>query len=229
MMAMLTRGCFVILACLLAAAVPAAAQSTYVSASVFGDIARSSHPSANDRTGSGGGEAVGFALRIGTPLGSSWGVELEFARPGEIEQDGVSGQLTWLQQQLPPTAIGSPTVILPIVAEVRSSDRYTTLAASLWYQQQLTGRVALAYLGGLSFGRTAREFHVNYGGIAPAPLPFVPPPIRTEFIAYGVRPLAGFESRISLTDHAQLVPGIRLHAASDLWLVRPSVGLAWSF
>ena len=35
--------------------------------------------------GGGNGETFGGALRAGTPLGQHWGVELEFARTGEIE------------------------------------------------------------------------------------------------------------------------------------------------
>src|SRR5687768_10901617 len=73
---------------LLASAVSGFAQGTYVSASFFGDFVRSTHTESSGLPLSGaGGEAVGVALRVGTPLGAVWGVEAEFARPSEIEDE----------------------------------------------------------------------------------------------------------------------------------------------
>jgi len=43
----------------------------------------------------------------------------------------------------------------------------------------------------------------------------------------------GIEMRAGMTDHAQLVAGLRVHplgqSAVDGWMIRPSVGLAWTF
>src|SRR5262245_53929116 len=66
----------------------ASAQSTYVGAALVGDVLRSTHTEfTSGPDNSTDGEAIGFALRVGTPLGSRWGIELEFARPGEIESE----------------------------------------------------------------------------------------------------------------------------------------------
>ena len=55
------------------------------------------------------------------------------------------------------------------------------------------------------------------------------PPYQSTTVIYGVSPLAGVESRISMTEHLQLVPGVRLQVVEDGWLIRPAVGLAWTF
>ena len=55
------------------------------------------------------------------------------------------------------------------------------------------------------------------------------PPRSTETIVYSVRPNVGLEGRIRMTDHAEFVPGIRLQGLQDGWLIRPSVGINWTF
>lgn len=57
------------------------AQSAYVGAWVFADVVRSSGTTSVVGSDSGNGEAIGFTVRVGTPLGSTWGVDAEFARP----------------------------------------------------------------------------------------------------------------------------------------------------
>jgi hypothetical protein len=39
----------------------------------------------------------------------------------------------------------------------------------------------------------------------------------------------GFEACIGLTEHVNLVPGVRLHGLENGWLLRPAVGLEWEF
>src|SRR5262245_44535293 len=72
----------------------ASAQSPYAGAALVGDVLLSTH---SESTFGGdapeGGEAIGFALRVGTPLGAHWGVELEFTRPGEIETEFAGGPI----------------------------------------------------------------------------------------------------------------------------------------
>ena len=74
-------------------AATAAAQGSYVAASVVGDIVRASRV----ETATGfdpvdtGGEALGWAIRAGTPFGAAWGIEAEFATASEIRRD--SGQV----------------------------------------------------------------------------------------------------------------------------------------
>jgi hypothetical protein len=169
-----------------------------------------------------------------------WGVELEFARPATIEREGAPGlpipalppSLTFdgLEPSLTFERVpGSGTLIFPpIVVGFRSSQRHTTLSAVAWAEQQLSARVALAYLGGIGFVRAQHELSVSYSpllGVSPA----IFPPYASETTLYGVGALAGFEARLALTDRAQLVPGIRLLAVDQTWLARPSVGIAWNF
>jgi hypothetical protein len=212
------------------------AQGTYVSAAVLADIVRATHaeyPGAPD--GLGGGEAIGFALRAGTPLGSAWGVELEFARPSEIEN--VFEPEVFAQMSLSYTFIDGSSLVPGVDAlfpsfrySVRTNQRHTTLSAALWLQQQLTSRVSLVYLGGAAFSRTESESEISFSPFATGvPIRIFPPPTRTETILYGVRPMVGFESRIEMTEHAHLVPGVRLQAGEGRWLIRPAVGIAWTF
>jgi hypothetical protein len=213
-----------------------AAQGTYVGASVFGDIVRTSHTDDFPGGEGDGGQAFGFTLRVGAPIGATWGIEAEFARPGEIDHEPGSeviplrdsavrfapGGFTW-------SSIGDVSSTSPLLAAfaARSSERHTTFSTSLWYQQQLTSRVSLVYLAGAGFHRTTRELAITF--VPRIPIPIVLPPFESETTIYGVRPMVGLESRIAMTDRVQLVPGLRLHAGDNTWLVRPSVGLNWIF
>ena len=231
----LVRVAAIAVACLSPAA-GASAQTPYVGASLFGDIVRSTYSeSAGVRGASGGGEALGFALRVGTRLGAIWGVEAEFARPSSIEEEGAPGGIPI--PALPPSLAfdrlpgGSTLIYPPIVVGFRSGQRHTTLSAVAWAEQLVSARVSLVYLGGIGFVRSQHDYSVSYSpllGASPTILPPFPP-YASETVRYGAGALAGFEARLGLTDHAQLVPGIRLHAIGDTWLVRPSVGINWSF
>jgi hypothetical protein len=230
----------------------AAAQSTYVSASLIGDIVRSSHTETPGLSDSSGGEALGFALRVGTPLGSNWGVEAEFARPSRIEHDmdlGTDSLAYWSSlttgagfSEVRPSQPGLIPVFPPTASSVSSirafgssSERTSTMSASLWVQQQLSGRVAMMYLAGMGFYRSENTYRITYeplfiGLPFPGAIPELTlPAFDTTSVSYGVRPLAGIESRITMTDHIQLVPGVRIHGAKNGWLIRPSIGLAWAF
>jgi hypothetical protein len=235
----------VVIAIVVAGANDVFAQGAYVSASLLGDILRSTHadsPGAPDN----GGEAIGFAIRAGTPLGAIWGIEVEFAHPGEIEQEfepGVFslGQVTTGLFDIPPTGIpsdfaifDSTSILRPsLLYSVRTSQRNATLGASLWIQQQLSGRIAMVYLGGVGFHRTTFGSEYSFPRLTAGPgVPpnlIVLPPARIETVAYGVRPMVGVEARIEMTRHLHLVPGFRLHAGDGLWLMRPAVGVGWMF
>src|SRR6185436_12351284 len=67
---------------------PAFAQGAYVGAFLVGEIVRLDQYDSRAED-SGNGESLGFALRLGSPIGAKWGVELEFVRPGEITSDQV--------------------------------------------------------------------------------------------------------------------------------------------
>lgn len=209
----------------------ASAQSAYVGASLFGDIVRRSHTESSFSSDTGSGEAMGFALRIGAPLGSNWGVDLEFARPSTI--DGAAdfvypAILAGGLEGLPDAITGLPNApaiyppIFPIPIALETRDRHTTLSTSVWALQNVSSRVALVYLGGVAFNRFHREYVYAFRGVEGFS-------VAEETVTYGARPVVGFEAWISLTDNVTLTPGLRLHGIQDGWLVRPGVGIAWSF
>jgi hypothetical protein len=217
------------------------AQSTYVGAALVGDVLRNTHTEfAGGSDDSTDGEAVGFALRVGTPLGSRWGIELEFARPGEIESEfsgpiplasGIDPLVLLEMNRAVPPGGALPQIFPPILPyRLRSTQRHSTLSTSVWFNQSLSSRVSLVYLAGMGFYRATYESDSRFE-ILPAinTIPAGFPSVTTRTVTYGVRPLAGFEARIKLTEHADLVPGIRLHGLESAWLLRPAVGLAWSF
>ena len=207
---------------------PASAQAPYVGVSLIGDIVRTSHAEGAFESDSGSGESIGFAIKVGAPVGANWGVELEFVRPSEIESTGglayplyqlaSAGNLPSVLQFVDPSI---PTAIFPIPSQIERRDRYTTLSPVLWASQTLSDKVMLVYLGGAAFNRTEREFGYTFNNLRPISF--------SKTIEYGVRPMVGFESWIGLSDHLTLVPGIRLHGIQDGWLVRPAVGVSWSF
>ena len=231
---------------LLLALAPASlfAQSTYVGASLVGDVLRSTHTESTvGPDNSTDGEAIGFALRVGTPLGSRWGIELEFTRPGGIESEfsgsiplasGIDAlALTQISRVVPP-GITLPQIFPPIIPyTVRSTQRHSTLSTSDWFNQSLSPRISLVYLAGIGFYRATYESDSSFQIFPALPtISTVPtgfPSLTTKTVNYGVRPLVGFEARIKLTEHADLVPGIRLHGLENAWLLRPAVGLAWNF
>jgi hypothetical protein len=224
---------------------PAFAQGTYVGASLTGDVLRSS---GSESTGvpemSQGGEALGFALRVGTPLGSIWGVEAEFSRPAEIDSEWTP-RVVPLGQGIQWSSVGglSPLggvsvsaieaqIFSPITYTIQSRQRNTTLSTGVWARQDLSSRISMAYSGGISFNRTEVETEFTFQSIR-APIPGLTIPVRqpavTKTTSYGARPFVGIETRIAMTEHLYLAPAVRLHGLAGAWLVRPSVGLVWGF
>jgi hypothetical protein len=211
---------------------PAAAQGTYVGAALTGDITRSTSSSSEGQPEfDQNGQALGFALRLGTSIGSFWGVEAEFSRPGEIEQDGINAlpftttTLTWRNGDV--DVVGQS---LPFGYNLETRERNSTFSTNLWARQEIGGSAAIVYLGGLAFTRSEYETRMDFR--LPIVLPGLTsllPPRSTETIVYSVRPNVGIEGRIRMTDHAELVPGIRLLGLQDGWLIRPSVGIDWTF
>jgi hypothetical protein len=227
-----------------ASASPARAQGGYVGASLVADVVRVSSYESSLGDTSAGGESFGFGLRVGSELGSRWGVELDFVRPGEIDGATTSDLLpritqpsfSWTSSSLGP---GEPVRYLPddltlpaYGFSIRSRQRHTTLSAGLWLRQEISPRFSLAYVGGVAFGRISSETEITYlpmRSVAfPIPIP-PPPPTISRTTTYEVGPMVGVEGQIGLAGPVQIVPGIRLLAISDGWLVRPSLGLAWKF
>ena len=216
---------------------PAYAQGAYVGAFLVGEIVRLDQYDSNAQD-SGNGESLGFALRLGSPVGAKWGVELEFVRPGEITTDQVPQILPAMYQVtpvqgipgLPNQGLYDPVIFPPISYEFRSTQRRTTLSPSLWVRQEISPRFSMVYLGGVAFGRTSNEVEITYTIGRPTILP-IPPisPVIQESISYDVQPMVGVEGRIRMGGKVDLVPGLRLHGAQAGWLIRPAVGLSWSF
>jgi hypothetical protein len=226
-------------ALLTAAASSASAQGAYVSASLTGDVLRLNAVEGVRGSGSAGGEAIGFALRLGTELGSKWGVEAEFARPAEIDSDLSPGVIPLaLDSTVSPTlpgvapVPGSSVVFPPFTYRYRTSQRTTTIATGIWARKELSRSVSLMFIGGAGFHRRTQDSSITF---EPGPiyiLPAVPaiyPVTSTKTIAYDTGPFAGVEGRIAFTTHAHLVAGVRLHGLEGGWLLRPSAGIGWNF
>jgi hypothetical protein len=222
---------------------PSSGQSTYVGASLVGDVLLNTHVETSlGGDVPSGGEAIGFALRVGTPLGSRWGVELEFTRAGEIETEfegaiplasraGTTVSWTSAVPGAPPNLDLLSILQRPVSYSLRTTQRHSTLSTILWMNQELSPRVSLVYLAGMGFQRSTFESESRFD-ILPLPPGISIPgilPASTKTVSYGVRPLAGLEARIELTEHVDLVPGLRLHGLDNGWLLRPAVGLAWNF
>jgi hypothetical protein len=216
---------------------PAFAQGAYVGAFLVGEIVRLDQYDSRAED-SGNGESLGFALRLGSPIGAKWGVELEFVRPGEITSNQVPQIFPAIYEVTPVQVIPGlpnqggydPLIFPPISYEFRSTQRRSTLSTSLWVRQELSSRVSMVYLGGVAFGRTSSEIEITYtfGRQTILPLPPIAPLIN-ESISYDVQPMVGVEGRIRLAGKVDLVPGLRLHGAQGGWLIRPAVGLSWNF
>jgi hypothetical protein len=218
---------------------PAFAQGAYVGAFLVGEIVRLDQydSSAED---SGSGESLGFALRLGSPIGTKWGVELEFVRPGEITSNQLPQIFPAIYDVQPIQVIpglpnrgvnvSDPAIFPPISYEFRSAQRRSTLSTSLWVRQEISPRVSMVYLGGVAFGRTSNEVEITYTISRPTILPLPPiSPVINESISYDVQPMVGVEGRIRMGGKVDLVPGLRLHGAQGGWLIRPAVGLSWNF
>jgi hypothetical protein len=227
---MRTRIGSVVMVCLLFAA-PVFAQS-YVAAAVGVDISRSHETSSGGFSYSeGNGEDINFALRAGTSIGSLFGVEFEFVRPGAIDVANSpvilgGGDARTL------AAITAPSVSIFPTPQVTAQQRNSTYNAAVWVRKPLTGSLDLVFLGGLGFSRVVQEFDFRFGG-SPLAQAALPRPSSARLTSYGVGPLVGAEARIHLTEHLRITPGIRVQSlgndAASALLIRPSAAIAWSF
>lgn len=222
------------------------AQTTYVGASAVADIARFSSAGIAD---SSGGEAFGWALRVGTAVTDRWGIDLEFTRPGAIEQENpfniLAGRAQTIFTDFAPSLIpispGMPIDIgrlsgsLSLPFSATTTQRYSTLTVMPYIRQSLGSRADLVYLGGLAFVRTSSELSFSggfgsIGGIRPGG---GIPRFEQEIVTYGAAPAVGVDAHVSMTEHLRLVPGLRLLVVDEGgrsgWLTRPSIGLQWTF
>lgn len=223
----------------LLAASSASAQGVYVGGAVGAEAVRTSSTESGGITyDSGSGDAFAGAIRAGTFLTDHVGLELEYFRPGEIETDG-GGAIYLADDPLLAYSftdgrfgdIGIPSFPSIISQSVRM--RTSTMSALLTARQSLGGKVELVYLGGVGFSRVVHE--IEYGfprGLLPV-APAIQRSYSSRTTQYAAGPVVGIEVRAGMTDHAQVVAGLRLHALGqavlDGWMIRPSIGLAWKF
>lgn len=210
-------------------ATPALAQSTYVAGAIGADLARVSHAEGTvyQEASPAGFEVPSGALRVGTSIGSEWGVELEFVRSGRSTEDmaiayPLARAAVPVLDPLPPAQIGFP---LPIAYRPEIRQRQTSVDVAAWARRPAGSSVDLVFLGGVALtrGRTDVTQSIVTGNRA------ILQPFRTTYIEYATRPLVGMEARIAMTARLRLVPGIRVQGLADGWIARPSVGLAWFF
>jgi hypothetical protein len=223
----------------LAAASPAAAQSTYVSASLLGEFSRfggtdvegdfsrlSSLPVSSSRNG----ETIGFDVRIGRGLAERWGVEFAYARGGDHDERRSINPFAAIDLPSLPPLPGLPTLpVLPppnIEVELTNEDQYSTFTTSAWVRQDL-GRVALVFSGGVAFNRVESEQTIAITDTRLAI--YAPFPQEIETVIYNVGPAVGAEAVFDVAEHAAITGGVRLHGVGGGWLIRPSVGLRWTF
>lgn len=231
------RSVIVILA-LLALAAPAAAQSTYIGGSAVFDVARFDKvefdevPRFGGTASSADGDALGFNVRVGRALGERWGLEFEFARSGSIENLQLLG-VPFLTSLTSFPILSPDLTILPTPDfryEVETEQRFTGYGTWAWLRQDVGARVDLTFLGGLMFNRAeiARSVHLSDAGLVPW-LSIAPDLTVTE---YSISPAAGIEAGFKVGEAAAITAGLRLHgvtAGRTGLLLRPSVGLRWSF
>lgn len=220
--------------------VAASAQSALLAAGVGAEVAR--EVSGVGYRSPGNGESLAWWLRAGSGITDRFGVELEFARPSGIERDetpdlrllaqeGPAGSLVYNLRGDPTfsSMLSSSMLSLPsITYRVRSEQRNTTLTAAAWVRQDVADRVSLVYLGGLAFARIERRFSYDVGTVLPR-LALLPPATSSENVEYSTGPMVGMDIRIGLTEHVQVIPGIRLLGIANGWNVRPGVSLGWTF
>ena len=216
----------------------ASAQSAYVSGAIGAEIVRTTSTKSGGSTyDAGSGEAFAGAIRVGTSISQRFGVELEFFRPGEIDASSDGPIYLAAADLFPggvPTAGFFPGVDRPSIIQETTRMRATTPSALVVARQAVGSRVELAYLGGVGFSRVVRETEFGFpGGILPLASPILPTSYSTRTTQYAAGPVVGVEVRAGMTEHAQLVAGLRMHALGqsvvDGWMIRPSVGLAWKF
>ena len=235
------RRCVAIVA-LLAVATPAAAQSTYVGASLVGDVARFSKVDYDDDDGrpriltgevSADGEALGFNIKVGRAITDRWGIEFEYARSGVFENTytEILPADTVVPGFGPGGVVGSIVAIPYFDYEAESERQHMSVSALLFVRHELGDRVELSYSGGVAFNRieTEHDFRVDTRRLA------IYPPIFSglETIEYNVGPAVGAEAAFKFGDSAALTGGIRLHGVDISgrggWLIRPNVGMRWTF
>jgi outer membrane protein with beta-barrel domain len=224
---------------LLAVAAPAAAQSTSLGVSGVWDVARFSKVEVNDNAllssvaESLDGDAFGFSVNVRRAIGENWGVAVEFSRSGDMEST-TSRRLGGIP--VTPAGVGVGTALPPNVIrpdfefEVSTEQQHQSIGALAWVRHGVGDRVDLSYLGGVAFVRSELERDL---GIDPRVLGISISTSELTTIEQSVAPLVGVDADFELTDHTAFTAGLRLQGVSvggrNGWLIRPGVGVRWTF
>jgi hypothetical protein len=150
----------------------------------------------------------------------------------------------------------TPYRILAIATPVRTlqlkaSTKFVAVSTVVGFHPTPHGRVRLGYLGGLSFVRgTYTSDYPSYGvpvplftvgsptGVDSVPVVFPPPTVTVGTLTQKDNKLGvvlGFEAAIDVAKHLAAVPEIRAltfsapGAGPSVFLIRPGVGVRWSF
>ena len=231
-----------VLAAALVWELPASAQSVYVAGAIGAEIVRTSSAESGGSTfDAGSGEAFAGAIRVGTSIAPRFGVELEFYRPGEIENDGnVPFYLPALDLPVSITRSVAGTISelyptgFPAFISQTTRVRTSTTSALVYARQPIGDRFEMVYLGGVGFSRVVSETEFGFPRvILPLPPGILPQSYSSRTTQYAAGPVVGVEMRAGMTEHLQLVAGLRMHTVGqsvvDGWMIRPNVGLAWKF
>ena len=228
----------------------AAAQSNvFVTGTGFADIKRfdsvvydprvlaaASDPFSLDATGAGGG------LRVATFLHPRWSLELAVDAGSATKQHFPNPY----EALFPRTTLRIP--------ELSSSTRFLSVSTVAGFHSRKMSRVQLGYLAGFSFVRATHESElpefmalteIGVGSVTAelilpsgriSPTIFPPLPITTRTTrridnAPGL--VLGFEAALDVASRLAIVPEVRALAFSttgrDVFLIRPGVGVRWSF
>jgi hypothetical protein len=221
----------VVAACL--AGTPAYAQSSYVAATIGSDISRFGWVTSRDIDSlSVAGEELALAMRAGTAVAESWGVEVEFVFPSrrEVEriQDSsfVVNPTSSNQQGAVSLSFGQIGQRPQFRARVRR--RNATAGMTVWLAHGVRERLQLRYLAGIAMHRFEQ---INNIDVVPQPGLIVSSRAigETREITYGLGPMTGIEARWMPRGAVFLTIGTRLHGFSAGWILRPSAGAGWSF
>jgi hypothetical protein len=233
---------FAVLICLLIAT-PAAAQSTSIGVTANWDVVRFSRVDIDDVSIAGApdsldGDALGFGVSVRRAIGEHWGLALEFSRSGEIESSST--------RRVIPLRTGGTTIIptLPGVTQIptifppipdfdfvfETEQQHQTIGALVWVRHEVSDRVDLSYAGGVTFVRS--EFERAYSLTDPRLAIFISP-TDLSTIDFGAGATVGIDADVELTDHTAFTAGVRLQSLTNSgrngWLIRPAVGVRWTF
>jgi hypothetical protein len=238
-------GSVLLLTCL--AATASAQPRAYVAGTATADIRRFDSIELDPRVLASFGDitsrdgiAAGGGLRIGTFLHRFWSLELA------VDAGGRSTNA--LRNPIEALPSRSSTLRLP---ELSNSTRFLTVSTVVGFHPEKTGRVRLGYLGGLALVRGTYETTFARFSYIPLELPLmsglsripglpsftqIVPEITGQTLRHtdnSVGGLLGIEAAVDISRRIALVPGMRTIVFSNdgqsVFLIRPEVGVRWSF